>query len=188
MRSPKTFFRLVLLAVVAGAGGALLSGPAHAGAVVEVVLVDRLDDPRGYCLDILGYKQRAKVERGLQGHSCYSYQGEVGVDQGFDREAVEAGRFHMPGFDVCMAADAVQPGARLGLAKCGAAPEQSFSLTAQGEIVSKSAPSLCVTVAGGEGAPGGGGRPVHLKRRLTLEPCDQGRSRYQRWRLRSEAD
>lgn len=185
-----TFFRLVLLAVaaVAGAAGALASGAAHADAVVEVVLVDRLDDPRGYCLDILGYKQRAKLERGLQGHSCYSYQGEVGVDQGFDREAIESGRFRMPGFDVCMAADEARAGARLGLAKCGASPEQGFSLTAQGEIVPKGAPSLCVTVAGGAGVPGGGGRPVHLKRRLTLEPCDEGRSRHQRWRLRSEAD
>ncbi len=181
-------FPLILLAMTAGAAIVSTSGPAHAGAVVEVVLVDRLDDPRGYCLDILGYKQRARLERGLQGHSCYSYQGEVGVDQGFDREAVEAGRFRMPGFDVCMAADAAQPGARLGLAKCDDSPQQDFSLTARGEIVPRGAPSLCVTVAGGEGVPGGGGRPVHLKRRLTLEPCDEGRSRHQRWRLRSEAD
>ena len=49
-------FPLILLAMTAGAAIVSRSGPAHAGAVVEVVLVDRLDDPRGYCLDILGYK------------------------------------------------------------------------------------------------------------------------------------
>ena len=178
-------FRLILLAMLSAG---LLSGPAHAGAIVEVLLIDRLDDPRGYCLDILGYKQRARLDRGLQGHSCYSYQGAIGVDQGFDSDAIEAGRFHMPGFDVCMTAKAAQAGARLGLAKCDGSPQQGFSLTAKGEIVSKSAPKLCVTVAGGEATPGGGGRPVHLKRRLTLEPCDASRSRYQRWRVRSEAD
>ena len=92
---------LILLAVLLGAP---LAVPAQAGEVVEVVLVDRLDDPRGFCLDILGYKQRAKLDKGLQGHSCYSYQGQIGVDQGFDSDAIKAGRFHMPGFDVCMTA------------------------------------------------------------------------------------
>ncbi len=181
------FLGLILLATLALAT-APLSGSAHADEVVEVVLIDRLDDPRGYCLDILGYKQRARLDRGLQGHSCYSYQGAIGVDQGFDSDAIKAGRFHMPGFDVCMTADAAQAGTRLGLAKCDGSPQQGFSLTAKGEIVSRSAPKLCVTVAGGEAAPGGGGRPVHLKRRLTLEPCDEGRAKYQRWRVRSKAD
>lgn len=179
------FLGLILLAVTAGAP---LSGAAQAGEVVEVVLVDRLDDARGYCLDILGYKQRARLDRGLQGHSCYSYQGAVGVDQGFDSDAIQAGRFHMPSFDVCMTAEVAQEGARLGLAKCDGSTQQGFSMTARGEIVSRSAPTLCVTVAGGEGTPGGGGRPVHLKRRLTLEACDRGRARYQRWRVRSKAD
>ena len=73
------FLGLVLLAVLLGAP---LSGPVQAGEVVEVVLVDRLDDSRGFCLDILGYKQRAKLDKGLQGHSCYSYQGAIAVDQG----------------------------------------------------------------------------------------------------------
>ena len=92
------FLGLILLAVLVGTP---LSGPVQAGEVVEVVLVDRLDDPRGFCLDIRGYKQRAKVDSGLQAHSCYSYQGQLAVDQGFDSDAIKAGRFHMPGFDVC---------------------------------------------------------------------------------------
>ena len=58
------FLGLILLAVLVGAP---LSGPVQAGEVVEVVLVDRLDDQRGFCLDILGYKQRAKLDKGLQG-------------------------------------------------------------------------------------------------------------------------
>ena len=51
------FLGLILLAVLVGAP---LSGPVQAGEVVEVVLVARLDDQRGFCLDILGHKQRAK--------------------------------------------------------------------------------------------------------------------------------
>ena len=55
------FLGLILMAVLVGAP---LSGPVQAGEVVEVVLVDRLDDQRGFCLDILGYKQRAKLDKG----------------------------------------------------------------------------------------------------------------------------
>ena len=126
--------------------------------------------------------------KGLQGHSCYSYQGQIGVDQGFDSDAIKAGRFHMPGFDVCMNAGAAQAGARLGLGECDGSPAQGFSMTAKGEIVSQSAPKLCVAVAGGESRQGGGGQPVHLIRRLTLEACEEGRAKYQRWRVRSKAD
>ena len=174
--------------VVAMLVGAPLAGSAHAGDVAEVLLVDRLDDQRGYCLDIRGYKQRARPDRGLQAHSCYSYQGQIGVDQGFDSDAIEAGRFHMPGFDVCMTAAGSRAGARLGLAKCDGSAQQGFSMTADGAIVSKSAPELCATVAGGESRQGGGGRPVHLIRGLTLEPCDEARAKYQRWRVRTKAD
>jgi len=51
--------------------------------IVEVYLLDALNDSRKYCLDIIGYKTNADVNKGLQVHSCYSYQGEISVDQGF---------------------------------------------------------------------------------------------------------
>ena len=179
------FLGFMMLAVLIGTP---LAGPVQADETVEVVLVDRLDDQRGFCLDIRGYKQRAKVERGLQAHSCYSYQGQIGVDQGFDSDAINTGRFYMPGFDVCMTASSRQAGARLGLAKCDGSAQQVFSLTDKGMIVANSAPKLCVTAAGGESRQGGGGRAVHLIRGLTVEPCDETRAKYQRWRLRTKAD
>ena len=52
---------------------------------VEIYLLSDLDEPRGFCLDIRGYKSSANIDRGLQAHTCYSYQGSVAVDQGFER-------------------------------------------------------------------------------------------------------
>ena len=52
--------------------------------LVEIKLIDNLDDKRGFCIDIKGYKSRANIERGLQAHTCYSYQGEIAIDQGLD--------------------------------------------------------------------------------------------------------
>jgi hypothetical protein len=58
--------------------------------------------PRGFCLDVVGWKQRADPGRGLHAHSCYSYQGQIAVDQGFDAALVRAGTFRLTGFEVCM--------------------------------------------------------------------------------------
>ena len=54
------------------------------GEQVEIYLIDPLDEDRGYCIDIKGHKSKAKIQRGLQAHTCYSYQGKIAVDQAFD--------------------------------------------------------------------------------------------------------
>ena len=52
--------------------------------LLEIYAMYQIDDQRGYCLDKKGHKSTAKIERGLQAHTCYSYQGEIAVDQDFD--------------------------------------------------------------------------------------------------------
>jgi hypothetical protein len=47
----------------------------------EVYLLNNLNDTRGFCIDMTGYKTNADVNKALQTHSCYSYQGSVSVDQ-----------------------------------------------------------------------------------------------------------
>ncbi|MEM6988028.1 MAG: hypothetical protein AAF499_16005, partial [Pseudomonadota bacterium] len=69
----------------------LFAAKAFGGGLVEIVLQAELDEPRGYCLDIRGYKAKAKPDRGLQAHSCYSYQGELGVDQAYSQVRIAQG-------------------------------------------------------------------------------------------------
>ena len=52
-------------------------------AIVEIYFLDLMDDQRGFCIDIRGHKSKAKIDSGLQAHTCYSYQGSIAVDQGF---------------------------------------------------------------------------------------------------------
>ena len=73
--------RLILTTIILST----LAQPAWSGNLVEIRLVDKLDEQRGFCIDIRGHKERAKVNRGLQAHTCYSYQGQLGVDQAFDK-------------------------------------------------------------------------------------------------------
>ena len=95
----------------------LFSTTALRSELVEIQLLDKLDETRSYCIDIKGYKERAKVHRGLQAHTCYSYQGKLGVDQVFDRSLIQFGKFCMPVFDVCMEAENQNEGASLTLKK-----------------------------------------------------------------------
>ena len=157
--------------------------PAMAGDLAEVQLLDSLDEPRRFCFDLVGYKSRARPERGLQAHTCYSYQGSVAVDQGFDRARALQGEFYLPHFDVCVTAASRQPDARLTLAVCNRAGEQKFTLHGSGEITPAADRTLCVTAASGDSREGGGGDPVHLIRALSLQPCARSREPYQRWRL-----
>ena len=104
-------FSLIFLSLL------LLSGPV-AAELVEIHLIDLLDEDRGYCLDIKGFKSKAKIERGLQAHTCYSYQGNIAVDQAFDSIRLSENGFYMPAFDVCVKAESMRLTASLKLKEC----------------------------------------------------------------------
>jgi hypothetical protein len=168
--------------------GILLSPAVHAAELVEVTLVDKLDDDRGFCLDVKGPKERAKPADGLQAHTCYSYQGQLAVDQAFDSTLIESGEFRLPAFNACMTLVSAEPGSPLGLEECKDSTKQRFDFTSRGTIEPRSGRGLCVDVADGESRRGRGGTSTHLIRSLTLQPCSADRSTYQEWRLREKAD
>ena len=72
---------------------------------VEVYLLNTLNDSRGYCIDMKGYKTNADINKSLQAHSCYSYQGEISVDQGFDIAKITDEEFYIRHFKVCVEAE-----------------------------------------------------------------------------------
>lgn len=155
---------------------------------VEILLADKLEEPRGFCLDVVGPQQRATPSSGLQAHTCYSYQGRIAVDQGFDSERLKSGGFYLPHFNVCMAITGAGSEASVMLASCNDSEKQRFDLDAAGRIVPHAESSLCLTVSAGPSVPGGGGKPPHLIRRLSLQLCDPTLEKYQKWRIREKAD
>ncbi len=168
--------------------GILLSASALAQTKVEVTLVDRLDEARGFCLDTLGFQHEARPEEGLQTHSCYSYQGQLAVDQAFDAEQIDDGTFRLIEYDLCMTLTGLQTGSKFALEPCDGDSMQQFEHRDNGRVVSVAAPGNCVTAGEGPSRHGGGGDPVHLIRDLTLEVCDGSRDARQQWRLRDTAD
>jgi hypothetical protein len=83
----------------------LFSQTAWGDNLAEVQLVSKLNDQCGYCIDIRGHKERAKVQLGQQAHTCYLYQGQISLDQAFDASLVVTGKFYLPAFGVCMAVE-----------------------------------------------------------------------------------
>jgi hypothetical protein len=150
--------------------------------LLEVKLLNNLDDKRGFCIDIKGHKFRAKISRGVQAHTCYSYQGEIAVDQGLDTNKLKQKKLFFPYFDVCVHPSSSERSLSLGLEKCGSTEE--FVFGEDNTIRLKNNTSLCLTVAEGNSRKGGGGSPLHLIRELSMKICNQQNSVYKTWGIR----
>ena len=151
---------------------------------VEVYLLSDLDEPRGFCLDIRGYKSSANIDRGLQAHTCYSYQGSVAVDQGFDAKKLKDNTFYIPEFNVCMEVERAEAGSSLILKACNDTQPQKFIFNDSGTIVLASNEDLCLSISQQESKEGGGGNPVHLIRDISMENCETSLKSYQTWGIR----
>ena len=81
-----------------------------------------------------GYKTNADVNKALQAHSCYSYQGSVSVDQGFDVSKISKGEFNLPFYNVCMEVESVGSSSGLVLRECDQSPNQKFVFEGDGKI------------------------------------------------------
>jgi len=150
--------------------------------LVEIKLLNNLDDKRGFCIDIKGHKFRAKISRGIQAHTCYSYQGEIAVDQGLDANKLKQKQLFFPYFDVCVHPTSSKNPLNLNLLKCDNTEEFVFS--EDNTIRLKNNTNLCLTVADGYSRKGGGGSPVHLIRNLSMQTCNQQNSVYKTWGIR----
>ena len=164
--------------------GLFIITPSQANYSAEIYLLNQLDEPRGFCIDIKGHKFKAKIDKGLQAHTCYSYQGEISPDQGFNSLKLTKNQFILPFFNVCMEASSLKASTNLKLGKCDRNKLQNFEWSNKNKILLISNRKLCLTVDQGQSKKGGGGTPVHLMRNLSLELCDKSLNPYQAWSVR----
>jgi hypothetical protein len=152
---------------------------------VEVYLSDMLDNTQnGYCLDIAGGREAdADPADGLQGHTCYSPSGALGVDQTFDTDKFSDGLLYMTEFDVCAEISSTEAGSAVGLAECNGSESQNFVFSGEGTIVPAAAPDMCLTLAE---ATRTGRSDVNQIKVLSLEACDSSQQQaYQMWSVRT---
>ena len=141
--------------------------PSSAGLIQ---LVDPLDEPEFYCVDVPGFGRSLNLQGALTAHTC-----KPGADdEMFQWDSPVKGQISMPAYNLCMEANGDEAGTTLGLAECSDAPLQFFRYEENGRIRlehSTADGELCLTVGPEPGQPTGG--PSHLRRTLTLETCSQ---------------
>jgi hypothetical protein len=177
---------MTLRAVSATLAVALVAATTAQAESVEIYLADLLDNTQnGYCVDIAKAQgDAANPDDGLQGHTCYSPAGELGVDQTFDSDQFADGVLYMTEFDVCAEVSSTAAGSSIGLATCDGSDAQSFVFSGEGTIAPASAPEMCVTLA--EDTRTGRSDANQIKV-MSLQACSDDLNAYQFWTVRSEA-
>jgi len=144
-----------------------VSVPASPGLIQ---LLDPLDEPEFYCVDVPGFGRSLNLQGALTAHTC-----KPGADdEMFQWDSPASGQISMPAYNLCLEANGDEAGTTLGLAECSDAPLQLFRYEENGRIrldQGTAEGELCLTVGPEPGEPTGG--PSHLRRTLTLETCSQ---------------
>ena len=151
----------------------LASTVATAATTGLIQLIDPLDEPEFYCIDVPGFRNNVQLDAPLMAHTCKP----GAADELF---TIEDGRFRMEAYDRCMQAGALEAGGELLLKTCSDSPQQRFTFSDDGKLHPEGRSDLCVAVAAGEGTPTGG--PSHLRRDLSLDTCEGVDSRLILWK------
>jgi hypothetical protein len=155
----------------------LLSGHAAADTLVQVRLVDPLDEPEFYCLDLSGWGDHLKLDDPLQAHTCKT---RGAGDQMF---SVKDGKILVGDTGRCLTIGVSSgiplPGVAILARECGDDALQGFTLEEDGRI-SVTGSDLCVA-AGDESTDASG--PSHVWRVLSVERCDSVAAELMTWQI-----
>ena len=153
-----------------------LLGSVLLGAEGLVMLVDPLDEPERYCVDVPGWGPRINLDAPLMAHTCKP----GAADELFTPNHPRDGQLYMRAYDLCAEAASQLPGAPVQLRRCGSSALQQFAFESDGRI-RLAETDLCMTVAKGMGQPTGG--PSHLRRDLSLEDCGTAGTPLSVWKV-----
>lgn len=146
-------------------------------------LVDALDDPAHYCIDVPGVPGNdLNIDSILWAHSCKIGDEELTEDQVF-QFGYRSRQAHLQGYDRCLVADDRAVGATLRVEDCEDPTMQVFGFNEQGQLQALIAgdTELCVAVAPGPGIVLN--ELGHMARQLSLQPCDEVDLSRSRWEM-----
>ena len=137
-----------------------------------IQLIDPLDEPEYYCVDVRGFGSNSQTDRSLQAHTCKP----GGEDELFLVNHPSEGQIFMPAYGLCMEAE----GNEVFTRTCSDAASQLFALGTDGTVRTGDG-QLCLSVAPGEGEQAGG--ISHVRRDLLMVDCTEGQRHLARWIL-----
>ncbi len=137
-----------------------------------IKLVDPLDEPEFYCVDVVGHRSRVRLDRALHAHTCKpGFEDELFV---FDTP--DAGQLYMRAYDLCLEArDNL-----VYLEPCSGSAMQRFDFGDDGTLRPEGT-DLCLAVEAGSGQQAGG--VSHVRRDLLLVPCNSVEASLSQWTM-----
>jgi len=154
-----------------------LSAQSFADSLTQVRLVDPLDEPEFYCLDLSGWGEHLKLEDPLQAHTCKTSGAD---DQMFE---LKDGKILVGNTGRCLQVGVSSGKPLAGVAvlarDCVDSPLQQLSLDDSGKI-SVGGTDLCLA-AGHDSTDASG--PSHVWRVLSAQPCDSTTAALNTWQV-----
>ena len=147
-----------------------------ADSMIQIRLVDPLDEPEFYCLDLMGWGDHLQLEDPLQAHTCKTRNP---ADQFF---TVKANSILVGDTGRCLqVASSGTPlsGAAILARECSDSPMQKIKLKENGQIAVGDS-GLCLVV-GDESTDASG--PSHVWRVLTASTCDAASTEKKTWQV-----
>ena len=153
----------------------LMISSAYSADTFMLKLVDPLDEPESYCLDVAGWGDHLKIEDPLQVHTCKSDS----PDQEF---VIKGSTLVMPEYNRCLTVSSsgnmAQPGTALMIRECDGSVQQNFELLSSGQI-SLTNSNLCLA-AGNTSLEASG--PSHLWRVASMQSCESTDKKLTTWK------
>lgn len=141
-------------------------------------LIDPLDEPEYYCVDVPGAGRGVRLQSALQVHTCKPLA--TAADELFTINHPNNGQIYMEAYDLCVEAKGAHQGSSLLLKTCSESQRQVFTMASNSvRLNGEHEDDLCLAVAPGEGILTGA--PSHLRRALTLESCTSVESTLTGW-------
>ena len=137
-----------------------------------IKLVDPLDEPEFYCVDVVGHRAGVRLDRALHAHTCKpGFEDEL-----FVFHTPDAGQLYMKAYDLCLEAR----GNLIYLETCSDSAMQRFDFGDDGTLRPEGT-DICLAVEAGSGQQAGG--VSHVRRDLMFVPCDTVDADLSRWTM-----
>lgn len=150
---------------------------------VMIRLLDPLDEPEFYCVDIPGFRENVQLDAPLMAHTLKRFGS---ADEMWIMNYPSEGQIYSPAYERCIEVESAASGAKLRLKKPSDSPLQRFELTDDGTLVLMAHPKLGVIVAAGKGTQAGG--RSHLKRGMYLKTLSKTFQKLATWKLVTSAE
>jgi hypothetical protein len=150
---------------------------------VMIRLVDPLDEPEFYCLDVPGHGSGVQLESPLTAHTLKAFGS---ADEMWVLNYPATGQIYVPAYKRIIESERAEAGASLYLKPPSDSPLQRFTMKDDGSIVLTEHTELAFAVAPGVGEPTRG--PSHLFRKMGLAKVADTPEKLARWKLVEDAD